>query len=186
MQLWQKYNVIESDLIEKLNRISEAAKLDMAINNGNLNTSNASSLTDLDKTGMSIDDSDTKKLNNSKLNSNKRSSETDRLKKLKYFQDKLSKHQKIMNSTTASEADRSNSSKICNQLISDIHKLTEKILNNSVSSKNKKKDTNEKSVNDKNIHNTSGNNNINASPITKNEISQVNNIISIIIIIILC
>jgi hypothetical protein len=176
--LWQKYNVIDGDLIEKLNRISEAAKLDMAISNGNLNTSNASSLTDLDKTGVSIDDSELNKLNTSKTKlNNKRNSESDRLKKLKYFQDKLSKHQKIMNSTSASEADRSNSSKICSQLVNDIHKLTEKILNNSRSVKNKNKDLRELNEDISNKLNTNGNNinnTINTSPITKNEISQVN------------
>jgi hypothetical protein len=148
----------------------------MAISNGNLNTSNASSLTDLDKTGVSLDDSDTNKLNMSKNKMNNKRNDSDRLKKLKYFQDKLCKHQKIMNTTTSSEADRLNSSRICSQLINDIQKLTEKILNNKT--KNKNKDTTEKGENTNKKLNTSGNNNsntnVNTSPITKNEISQVN------------
>lgn len=39
IELWQKYNVIENDLIDKLNRISNTSKIDIALSEKSANNS---------------------------------------------------------------------------------------------------------------------------------------------------
>lgn len=171
LQLWQKYKIIDSDLFEKLTRISEAAKLEMAISSGslNLNTSNVSSLNDLD-TSLRQMETDALRKNESReykeksksnrLKSKLKRAESDKLKKLKHLQGKLSKHQKIINSETASQSEKANSTLISNNLIADIHKLTSKMLNSSTTNNSLvTENDNKKPI---------------SSPVTtKNEISQL-------------
>lgn len=59
IELWQKYNVIDNDLIDKLNRISNTSKIDIALSEKSINSSDdkissENLLNELDKLNHSI------------------------------------------------------------------------------------------------------------------------------------
>ena len=84
MHLWQKYNIIDSDLIDKLNKISASAKLDLAIN------ANESTQSKENET-LNVSSNDNKEQEAEKSTEN-----TNLIKNLNHLQNKLKKQRKLL------------------------------------------------------------------------------------------
>ena len=124
IQLWQKYNVFDQELIDSLNRIAATASIDSVLNGSAANVSlNDSATTTLSAPPPPPPPTSSSK--NKKRSGEEAAKHVKKLKRLKYLQEKLLKQQaEAALSPTVDKA-------VDSELISEMHKLTHQLLSQS-------------------------------------------------------
>jgi hypothetical protein len=150
--------VIETDLADKLNRISSTAKLDAVLNGSDENIADVSAtdavVESKNSTTTNGHANKTKKSHKSKVASSTKTTTTttksaeksklDKLKRLKHMQEKLLKQTDASNETrhgkeNGKENSEFNFKKIDSQLITELHKITSELITKSGGSLSKSK-----------------------------------------------
>ena len=138
LQLWQKYSIVDAELLDKLNKIAASARIDSA-------------LTEANATTQPVDAQPNHHHHKSKAS---KKNDFEKLKKLKHLQEKMFKQQQGENKTSAglnsaekatsdsasasagggaeaSASEKNFLNKIDNNLINEINKITSELLNKS-------------------------------------------------------